>query len=141
MKILKDTFIKDRLSKSGFTFIELVVAILAFSIGILGSIKMQTMAVEGNSFNMHLTDAITVAYNHMEHLSVLDYETSPDLQPGDQPNASTYVHRGIAYTLSRTVSTTGLGAGVDLRDLSVTVNWLEKTIPHSITVTTRKAQD
>lgn len=126
-------------TKSGFTLIELVVAILIFSVGILGIAKLQNVAVQGNSFSMQMTDAVNIAYNQLEYLSALDYSSSPDLQLNNHPNDSTSSFRGVTYTLSWSISTTGLGPSVDVRDLVVTVDWTEKTTDHSIAVRSRKS--
>ncbi|MBN2297685.1 MAG: prepilin-type N-terminal cleavage/methylation domain-containing protein [Deltaproteobacteria bacterium] len=138
MKILDNKLCNHKFKNKGFTLIELVVAILIFSIGILGIAKLQAVAVQGNSFSMQMTDAVNIAYNQLEYLSVLDYISSPELQLNNHPNDSTSSFRGVNYTLSWSVSTTGLGLSVDVRDLVVTIDWMEKNTPHSITVRTRK---
>lgn len=132
---------KSKFKNKGFTLIELVVAILIFSIGILGIAKLQSVAVQGNSFSMQMTDAINIAYNQLEYLSVLDYSSSADLQLNNHPNDSVLTYRGVNYTLSWSVTTTGLGTSVDVRDLVVTVDWTEKTTPHSITVRSQKGNN
>ena len=90
---------------------------------------------------MQMTDAINIAYNQLEYLSVLDYQDSPDLQLNNHPNDATSSFRGVNYTLSWSVTTTGLGPSVNVRDLNVSVSWLEKNTPHRITVTSRKGRD
>ena len=141
MTILDNKSKNNRPKVSGFTLIELVIAILIFSIGMLGIAKLQAVGVQGNSFSMQMTDAVNIAYNQLEYLSGLDYDNSADLQLNNHPNDSTSTSRGVSYTLSWSVSTTGLGPGVDVRDLVVTVNWTEKSTPRSITVRTRKSQN
>lgn len=68
------------LSKNtGFTLIEIMVAVAILAIGILAVSSMQMHSVEGNSLAGNTTEAITVAENELERLIGLPY-THVDLQ-------------------------------------------------------------
>lgn len=61
-------------NQKGFTFIEIIIAALILSIGILGVVTMQVTAIKGNSFSTGLTEAATFAQNKVEELTVLAYD-------------------------------------------------------------------
>lgn len=69
--------------QSGFTLIEVLVALAVFSVGILAVAAMQVMAIRGSSYSNHLTEAVNVAGDRMETLMNLQYTstvTDPLLQ-------------------------------------------------------------
>lgn len=60
-------------SQSGFTLIEVLVAIGVLTIGILGAASMQISSLGGNSFAMRITSAATWAGDTQERLMALPY--------------------------------------------------------------------
>lgn len=60
-------------NEHGFTFIEVVIAMAIFSIGILGVAAMQTTAAGGNSSARRVTNIANVAADHVERLISLPY--------------------------------------------------------------------
>jgi type IV pilus modification protein PilV len=74
-------------NESGFSLIEVLIAITVFTIGILAVGKMQITAIKGNSFANDLTEATTLAQDRMEELIGLPY-TDPlnDDTNGNQDN-------------------------------------------------------
>lgn len=71
----------------GFTFVELIVAILVFAIGILGLAKMQILAVRGNSYSMEMARAANVAEDQVENLMSRDIDDP--LLGGKSPDTGT----------------------------------------------------
>jgi len=119
---MKETNIPDKLKNKGFTLIELVVAILVFTVAIVGVAKMQSEAVKGNSFSMQMTDAISVAQNQAEFLRGLALNNA-NLSEGNHAGAAQTV-RGINYNLNWTVN--DLDGGLNGVLVTVTVGWAEK---------------
>lgn len=77
-------------NQKGFTLIEVMIAMLVLSIGILGVAIMQVTAIKGNSFSIGLTEAATFAENKMEELAVLAYDdVDLDDDDGDGTNQDT----------------------------------------------------
>ena len=70
-------------NQKGFTLIEVMIAMLILSLGILGVLKMQVTAVKGNSFSIGLTEAATFAQNKVEELAALVYD---DVDLNDDDN-------------------------------------------------------
>ncbi len=108
----------------GFTLIELVVAILIFTIGIMGMLKLQSQVIQANSFSNSMTAALTTAEDRLEYLSGLGL-TSSSLGLGTHTDPAT---TGLTWT----VTTTGVP---DTRRVDVQVSWQEKSLSHSVTLT------
>jgi len=125
MKILTD-------NEGGFTLMELVVAILIFSLGFLGVTKMQQFAITGNGFSMQMSNTVNIIDNQEEYLRGLDIGDA-DLALGNH-NGGTLTRQGVQYDLSWTVSTTGLGPTKNARDIDIQVAWTEKALNHRVTM-------
>ena len=82
---------KNSGNEHGFTFIEVVIAMAIFSIGILGVAAMQTTAAGGNSSARRVTNIANVAADHVERLISLPYNHT-DLDSGSHngPAATEY---------------------------------------------------
>lgn len=63
---------------SGFTIIEVMIAIAILAIGILGMATMQTTAMDGNSTAGKITSNSNWAINRIEQVMAMDYD-DPDL--------------------------------------------------------------
>ena len=85
-------------NEHGFTFIEVVIAMAIFSIGILGVAAMQTTAAGGNSSARRVTNIANVAADHVERLISLPYNHN-DLDNGnhDIPDATEY---SVSWTVT-----------------------------------------
>ncbi len=59
--------------QSGFTLLEVLIALLIFSVGILGVKSMQLTSIKGNSKASRITAASNVAVDHLETFLALDY--------------------------------------------------------------------
>ena len=69
-------------AKGGFTLLEVLAAILTFSIGMMAVASMQVAAIQGNSQSGSLTEAGIWAADKMEELLSKDF-TDPELQDTD----------------------------------------------------------
>lgn len=122
MKITKD--------EKGYSLIELVISILVFAVGFLGVTKMEQHAIMGNSFSLQMSNSISIADSQVEYirgLSIDDAQLSLGTHDGGD-----FVYQGIPYSLSWTVSTTGLGPSVNSRSINIQIDWVEKGNDHSM---------
>jgi type IV pilus modification protein PilV len=71
MKIIDD--------ENGFTLIEVLVAMVILSIGILSMYSMQITSIRGNSTASQITIAATAGANQIENIFAMDYDQLVDL--------------------------------------------------------------
>ena len=112
----------------GFTLIEFVVALLIFTVGVLGFMKLQGETIRGNAFGQQLTTAISLAQNQAEDL-VQGGVASPSLDFGTH-NAASQVRSGVTYDLAWTV--TSMGSAAAPRQVAPAVTWQERLLPHHV---------
>jgi type IV pilus assembly protein PilV len=74
--------IKHPIDDRGFTFVELLIVIGIFSIGILAVASMQVTTIHANSSARMSGEATVLAANKIEELMASDYDTDADLNPG-----------------------------------------------------------
>ena len=60
----------------GFTLIEVMVAMIIFAFGILGVVKMQISAINGNAAALKISEKFSVAASQIERLMILPYTHS-----------------------------------------------------------------
>ena len=68
--------------QNGYTLLEVIIALVIFSIGLLAVASMQLRAIKGNQFSGTLTEGTNWAADQMETLMSLPY-TDVDLTAGD----------------------------------------------------------
>ncbi|MGD9079019.1 MAG: prepilin-type N-terminal cleavage/methylation domain-containing protein [Desulfobacterales bacterium] len=73
---------RHRIDDRGFTFVELLIVIGIFSIGILAVASMQVTSINANSSARISGEATVLAANQIEELIASDYDTDADLNPG-----------------------------------------------------------
>ena len=117
-------------TKRGFTFIEVVVAIFIFALGIMGIVKMQSEAIHANSYSMQLTDAVNIAQDHVEKLRGLSF--NHDSMSTGVHSTSTVIHRGVPFNLSWSVVNPGTFR--PSREVLVSVRWQGKGTNHQISL-------
>lgn len=70
------------INKEGFTLIEVLVAVVLFTVGILAANAMQISSIKGNSKAQRITESANWASDRVEFLLGLDY-TDGDLDDDD----------------------------------------------------------
>ena len=104
-----------RVDDRGFTFVELLIVIAIFSIGILAVASMQVTAISANSSARMSGEATVLAANQLEALMASDYDDDV-LDPALNPHQ---IVQG-AYTITWNVFESDIDS--DLTNDSKTVN-------------------
>jgi len=91
MKALQE--MQPKASQSGFTILEVMIAISILAIGLLAVFSGQNMAIRGNDRASHLTEGMTLAQDKLEELLASPYD-SVTAGTGTQGNYS------IAWTVT-----------------------------------------
>ena len=101
-------------SEKGFSLLEVMIALLILSVGLLGIAGMMTVGVRTNANAAHLTEGYQIGQAEMERLKLVPWNT---LGSG----SSTKEMRGISFTSSWSVlSTVGR-----VKDVNLAVTWSE----------------
>jgi prepilin-type N-terminal cleavage/methylation domain-containing protein len=122
--------------EKGFTLVELLIALVIFSVGIAGAARMHVAAVTGNMYSMQLTNAVDVAQVQAERLQDINYtvEQVTDgvaddgaadlLEPGGRKYGTVQRIQNVDYTPSWTVQ--NVNSDSRLMNVSMQVTWNEK---------------
>lgn len=86
--------VRKRCNESGFSIIEVMIAISILSIGILALASMQVAAMRGNSFAGSVTEGSTWALDQIEKLMNLSWDDA-SLQDADLDGAAGLENIGI----------------------------------------------
>ncbi len=117
-------------SNSGFTLIELCVAIVIFAIGITGMAAMQMEALKGNSYSTAYNDGVNIAKNLIERLAA---DTVDSDKFNELPHINSSTGMVYAYRVKRTPQNIG---GHSVKQLAVTVWWGRLLTRQHYTLTT-----
>ena len=116
------------ISKStGFTLIEILIAIVILSISLLALAALMATTTRNNSFGGHTAEAATFAQDRLERLRVTPWEK---IESDDVLDIDTITSlSGITYSRALNVDVNG-----DMKTATITVSWTDPTsvaTPHS----------
>jgi type IV pilus assembly protein PilV len=112
--------------RSGFTLIEVMIAILILTVGMLAMALLQVTAIRGGSFANQMTQASIFGQDKIEELKNKSY-TDTDLSTGNHSDTVTSGNR-VTYTRSWTVTennppnTTG-SVSSKMKTINLTISW------------------
>jgi prepilin-type N-terminal cleavage/methylation domain-containing protein len=123
----------DRKPESGFTMVEVMIAILLTAIAVIGIMALFMTEMKASSYSRHATEATVLAADKLEKLRTM---TSPatgtdPLNPID-PNGAT----GGIY--DRSWEVTSVGSPATYVDVAVTISWDENGATKSVTLHGRR---
>lgn len=112
---------------TGFTLIELMIALFVFAIGMLAVTAMCLISIQGNSLVNRMTQANFLAQSKMEEM--LSERNMSALVPGTYTEANIDGTGNAGGSYNRTAVIT---ADANTRWLSVTVGWTDNRGTHQV---------
>ena len=125
----------SRFQEQGFTLLEIIVALLIFSIGIFAFLGLQMKATETNILSSNHTTAVSLTESKIETLKQSGYTTlvtgshSDPLNPLDEEGAN-----GGKFTRAWLIAATPFAG--DLKQITVTTSWIDSSGNHEVALTT-----
>jgi type IV pilus assembly protein PilV len=106
-------------SQDGFTLLEVLVAIVILTIGLLGTAGLTTGVIRGNHFSKNVTSATAAGQTKLEAIKSggYTYATTTNF-PSD-----TVAMGGTTFT--RAITITSSSPAANMKTVSVTVSWIE----------------
>jgi type IV pilus assembly protein PilV len=118
--------------QSGFSLMEVLIALVFLAIGLLAIASLQGISVRGNMFSNNLMQGTYVAQDGIELIKNLPL-TDAKLQAGNY-NPLPTILSGVTFSQSYTVVVNG-----NLRTIQYTVTWNDG-INHTVTFSTIRSQ-
>lgn len=123
----------------GFTLIEVLVAIVILTIGLLGMATLTVAIIHGNKLSNDLTTATTLAQDKMEDIRREGYDSVGDI--GDPDDEEKPVSGYPEFERVTSISGVGSPAVVGMKKITVTVTWSDQYNPsHTVTLETILSQ-
>ena len=132
--------LKIAIKQDGFTLIEIFIAIVLLTIGLLGTAALTTGVVRGNIASKNVTTATAIAQTCLEENRRVGYANAGTVPAGGSNNCvtgnATLTQGGVSFTRTLTVTPTPADT-TNIRTLTVTVQWSEGAVgSKSITLKT-----
>ncbi len=138
----------ERHAQGGFTLLEVLMAILVFTFGVLSLFRLQAASVQNNSISSQMTQATTLAQDRMERLMALSYssvlDTNGDGAAGlsnttgadqtDTTHAPFTVYWNVADYCTTSTDCAPLENTRKIRIIVTWRNWAAPGSPHTVTL-------
>ena len=117
---------------NGFTLVEVVVALVVFTIGLLAITAMQIVSTKGGYFSNNVTQATIFAQDKLENLKDLSY-SDPQLASGQHDEGEM---SGTVFSRQYNIVE---DTGNSFKTITVTVQWVDRG-NHSLSFTTIRSK-
>jgi type IV pilus assembly protein PilV len=101
--------------EKGFTLIEVLVAMLVLTIGLLGLATLAGTVIRGNSFSNKMTTATTLAQERLEEIQGVGYANANSLDTAGNPES--------IDSYSRTTIVQSSSPAIGMKTVTVDVSW------------------
>ena len=117
-----------RNNQSGFTLIEIFIAIVILTVGLLGTAVLTTGVVRGNVGSKNMTTATAIAQSCFEENRRVGYTSAGSVPAGGSNScvtgATTVTLGGMTFTRTLTIDT----SVSNIKTLTVQVSWSEGAV-------------
>jgi type IV pilus assembly protein PilV len=104
--------------QSGFTLIEVMIAVVILAAGILALATMQIVSIRSNAFSTEMTYATMLAQSQFEQFRNMNYT---NVVSGSNPIPASETSKGIPYTVQWTV--TNNTPATNMKTILLRVTW------------------
>jgi type IV pilus assembly protein PilV len=115
-------------SKEGFTLIEIMIALVVLSIGLIALAGLQMSAMRGNTLSKRMTTAVSIANARIEQIKNMPYANI-------QSESSTQVTESN-MTFTRQVTVSNDIPVANTKTVNVTVTWKNGAKSHTVPIST-----
>ena len=112
--------------RRGFTMIEIIIAVLLLTVGLIGIVSVSVMVIDGNQFSKTMTTATSLAKDKLEELQNASYE---NITSSTAPETKENIYQ-------RSWTVTADSPAVNMKTIVVTVTWPWKGQTKDVTLRT-----
>ncbi len=99
--------------RRGFTMIEIIIAVLLLTVGLIGIVSVSVMVIDGNYYSKTVTTATSLAKDKLEELQSMSYE---NIISSSSPETKENI-------FSRSWTVTANSPAANMKTVVVTVTW------------------
>jgi len=127
-----DTYKKNKMNEqSGFTLIEVMIALVILAAGLLALATMQIVSIRSNAFSSEMTYATMMAQSRLEAIRNMEYDNVNAVGQVTLPVDPTT--KGVAYRVQRLVQNDI--PATDMKTVTLIIDWLGAPAGSSTDVT------
>lgn len=115
-------------NQGGFTLIEIFIAIVLLTVGLLGTAALTTGVVRGNLASKNMTTATAIAQTCLEENRRVGYSSAGAVPSGGSNSCVTGTAAVISGTVSFSRTLTIDTSVTNIKTLSVAVSWSEGAV-------------
>jgi type IV pilus assembly protein PilV len=112
---------QKNIKQSGFTLIEVMIALVILAAGLLALASMQIVSVRSNAFSSEMTYASMLAQSRLEDVRNMNFDAVTASARIPLPLDADATTKGIAYNVERKVQNDTPAA--DMKTVTVIIDW------------------
>ena len=132
-KAFRQREVDTKKGSQGFTLMEVLIAIVILSVGLLGMASLTVGIIKGNAFSKNASTATTLAQDKMEEISEKDYsDVAPETKATLLSPFANY-EREVAVDTTTFPDIVGPPAQlIGMKIVTVTVSWTDQSGGHEV---------